>query len=66
MAALKYQVEGGDAGVTDEHVGIEQNWRLPGNRKADPFFRHERNCLRPSATNSDPGREIDRFPDIGW
>lgn len=39
MAALKYQVEGGHAGVTHEHIGIVPNWRLPGNRKADTFVR---------------------------
>lgn len=50
MAALKYQVEGGDAGSTDEHVEIVPNWRLPGNRKADTFVRQKGGPLRQLAT----------------
>ena len=50
MAALKYQVEGGDAGVTDEHVAIVPNWRLPGNRKADTFVRQKGGPLRQLGT----------------
>ena len=35
-------VEGGDAGVADEHVGIAEQPRLIGNRKADIFSRQNR------------------------
>jgi hypothetical protein len=34
-------VEGGDAGISDEHVGIVPKCRLSGNRKADTFFRQK-------------------------
>jgi hypothetical protein len=45
-------IEGGDACISDEHVGIVPKRCLSGNRKADTFLRRKRGCFGQPATDS--------------
>ena len=54
-------VEGGDTSVADEHVGVVEQPRLIGNRKADIFSRHKRSGFEANLTRFFMCRENGRF-----